>query len=316
MRGRRGRFDRTSRCLRLAFSAGIFAVFGFLVIGFAPRGKALPSYARQTGQPIAGSCHTDFAGLTPYGRLFKIGGYTAGGGPYRTTLFPGSEDSPRNSYVPPLLAKAIASSNTSDQSDRTWVPPISTMAIVGFTHTQAPLPPPTAPYNANDNVVGSPISFFYGGAITDHIGAFQQLTYNAPPPGRFGTDPFRHAHLDLGQYRYPLCKLDEPRQFCCYLRHHRKQQSHRPGPLEYHARLGLPLRRVDPGQRFRAHDDHRRRLCGACRQRRRLCVCQRPALPRGVGLSHARPPRAEFSRDRSFWRARTVRRGALLARRL
>ena len=41
------------------------------------------------------------------------------------------------------------------------------MTIVGFTNTQAPLPPPTAPYNANNNVVVSPISFFWGGAITD-----------------------------------------------------------------------------------------------------------------------------------------------------
>ena len=37
----------------------------------APPANALPSYARQTGQPC-GTCHTDFAGLTPYGRLFKI----------------------------------------------------------------------------------------------------------------------------------------------------------------------------------------------------------------------------------------------------
>lgn len=150
----------------------------------------MPSYARQTGQPC-GTCHTDFAGLTPYGRLFKIGGYTAGGGPYRTTPFPSFDEPNRNSYVPPLLAKSLASSAGPDQSDQKgWVPPISMMAIVGFTHTQAPIPPPSAPYNANDNVVVSPISFFYGGAITDHIGAFQQVTYNAPPAGGFGTDPF------------------------------------------------------------------------------------------------------------------------------
>src|ERR1700722_10741772 len=41
--------------------------------------EALPSYARQTGQPCA-TCHTAFPELTPYGRRFKIGGYTAGGG--------------------------------------------------------------------------------------------------------------------------------------------------------------------------------------------------------------------------------------------
>src|SRR5579864_2044957 len=49
---------------------------------------------------------------------------------------------------------------------------------------------PTAPYNANDNVVASPLSFFWGGAITDHLGAFAQVTYNAPGPGGFGSDPF------------------------------------------------------------------------------------------------------------------------------
>jgi len=146
--------------------AGLFSMWS------AAPAAALPSYARQTGQPC-GSCHTDFAGLTPYGRRFKIEGYTLGGGAYRTTLFPTSEDS-------------------GDNNRKDWVPPISMMAIAGFTNTQAPLPSPTAPYNANNNVVLSPVSFFWGGAITDHIGAFQQVTYNAPPPGGFGTDPFGH----------------------------------------------------------------------------------------------------------------------------
>jgi hypothetical protein len=190
MRGERDQSDHASCCLGLTAVAAVCAVVAFLLVVLAPPAQALPSYARQTGQPC-GTCHTDFAGLTPYGRLFKIGGYTAGGGPYRTTLFPGSDDSGGRSYVPPLLAKSIAASTNSDQSEqKAWVPPISMMAIVGFTNTQAPLPPPSAPYNANNNVVVSPISFFYGGAITDHIGAFQQVTYNAPPPGGFGTDPF------------------------------------------------------------------------------------------------------------------------------
>ncbi len=154
------------------FAAAAILLAGFLTIGYAPPTNALPSYARQTGQPC-GTCHTDFAGLTPYGRLFKIQGYTAGGGKYRTTLFPSSDDS-ANSQKP-------------------YVPPIAMMAITGFTNTQAPMAPPTAPYSANNNVVVSPISFFYGGAITDHIGAFAQVTYNAPPAGGFVTDPFGHT---------------------------------------------------------------------------------------------------------------------------
>ena len=83
-----------------------------------------------------------------------------------------------------------SSDNSADSKKKEWVPPIAMMAIAGFTHTQADQPPPTAPYSANDNVVVSPLSFFWGGAITDHIGAFAQVTYNAPPVGGFGTDPF------------------------------------------------------------------------------------------------------------------------------
>src|ERR1700730_11521732 len=41
--------------------------------------NALPLYARQTGQPCA-ACHTAFPELTPFGRRFKLGGYTLGGG--------------------------------------------------------------------------------------------------------------------------------------------------------------------------------------------------------------------------------------------
>jgi len=156
----------------IAAPAVIVVLAGCLSIGRAPPAQALPSFARQTGQPC-GTCHTDFAGLTPYGRRFKIGGYTYGGGQYRTALFSSSDDS-------------------ADGKEKKWVPPISMMAIVGFTNTQAPQAPPTAPNSANNNTVVSPVSFFWGGAITDHIGAFAQLTYNGPPLGGYGNDPFQH----------------------------------------------------------------------------------------------------------------------------
>ena len=115
------------------------------VIEFAVPARALPSYARQTGQPC-GTCHTDFAGLTPYGRRFKINGYTAGGGQYRTTLFPFDD---------------------SINKQRPWVPPISMMATLGFTHTATDMPPPADPFAPNNNITIPPLSFFWGGAITD-----------------------------------------------------------------------------------------------------------------------------------------------------
>ena len=40
--------------------------------------QAVPSYARQTGMPCAG-CHTTPPELTPFGRDFKINGYTLTG---------------------------------------------------------------------------------------------------------------------------------------------------------------------------------------------------------------------------------------------
>src|SRR5271169_4173854 len=110
MTGKRGRFWCALRCSGLLSKATpLVLLAGFLVVGRAPPAQALPSFARQTGQPC-GTCHTDFAGLTPFGRRFKIGGYTAGGGKYQTTLFPSPEDD-----------------NTNKKG---WVPPISMMAIV------------------------------------------------------------------------------------------------------------------------------------------------------------------------------------------
>src|SRR6516165_10962456 len=103
-----GRFILGSRYGGLLFSAISLTLIALFTVSYAPEAKALPSYARQTGQPC-GTCHTDFAGLTPYGRLFKIGGYTAGGGPYRTTLFPSSDNDGR--YIPPLLAKRLPSAD-------------------------------------------------------------------------------------------------------------------------------------------------------------------------------------------------------------
>jgi hypothetical protein len=61
------------------------------------------------------------------------------------------------------------------------------MAIVGFTHTQADQDPNGSPFKPNDNVVVAPVSVFYGGAITEHIGAFAQFTYNNATFG--GLDP-------------------------------------------------------------------------------------------------------------------------------
>jgi hypothetical protein len=192
MRGDDSQLIRSVTGARL-LAAAMFATVlgGFLTIGFAPPAQALPSFARQTGQPC-GACHTDFPALTPYGRRFKLLGYTAGGGEFRTTPFSSSTGIEARAELEKLRGYATKALPPANDGDKEYVPPISMMAILGFTHTQAPLPSPADPYNVNDNTVLSPFSAFWGGAITNDIGAFAQVTYNAVPPGGFG-DPFGHT---------------------------------------------------------------------------------------------------------------------------
>jgi hypothetical protein len=161
------------------------AIICTIDIGTTDPAVALPSFARQTGL-ACGSCHTDFPGLTPVGRQFKLGGYTMGGGKFRSTLFPSQNDSTKalGEYAKKSESGMPTKAPSSDTSQiNPYAPPISMMAIVGFTHTQAPQDPTGSPYSSNDNVVVAPVSLFYGGAITDHIGAFAQLTYNNAPFG-------------------------------------------------------------------------------------------------------------------------------------
>src|SRR6516164_10479899 len=157
MRGNCSRFPFGASKVRAA-TVGAALLASLATTGVAPPAQALPSFARQTGQPC-GTCHTDFPALTPFGRRFKLLGYTVGGGEFRTTpfpLFPAVSDSRSQADKMRSYVKATQSGENSD--DKEYVPPISMMTIVGFTHTQAPLPPPTNPFKSNDNAVISPFS--------------------------------------------------------------------------------------------------------------------------------------------------------------
>jgi hypothetical protein len=208
-------FRAAQRFLMVAGAATATAVFCAVTLGALSPAAALPSFARQTGQPC-GTCHTDFPGLTPYGRKFKLLGYTTGGGPYRTAPFrefPRFKKDPLDSYVNADDAQSNArkksdlgkeGQSTPGQSD-TWVPPISMMAIVGYTHTQAPQDATGSPYKSNGNLVVAPVSVFYGGAVTEHIGAFAQLTWNNAPFGAPDqADPYatRQVTWDNADIRY------------------------------------------------------------------------------------------------------------------
>jgi hypothetical protein len=113
--------------------------------------QALPLYARQTGQQCA-ACHNGFPELTPYGRLFKLNGYTFTGGPEKS--FP----------------EAIVN-----------VPPISMMNIPTYTHTVQGQPGGAAPGFSQNNNWAYTGSLFTGGRIFEHVGAFVQGTYDEVP---------------------------------------------------------------------------------------------------------------------------------------
>ena len=101
--------------------------------------EAFPAYARQTGQPCA-ACHTAFPELTPFGRRFKIGGYTLQGGDWQG-------------------------------------PPLSAMYMAGFTHTKSRADPPPAPgLHTNNNLVSQQVSGFVAGKLYGNLGSFIQVT--------------------------------------------------------------------------------------------------------------------------------------------
>lgn len=125
----------------LAWAVPTALLAGILAPGTA---HAIPAYATQTGQPCS-ACHVGSFGpmLTPFGRAFKIGGYTMGGGDG--------------------LASKI---------------PLSAMVLGSFTNTRTDQPGPAAThYSANNNAAIDQISVFLGGKVNDHIGGFLQTTY-------------------------------------------------------------------------------------------------------------------------------------------
>lgn len=177
---RRSETARGFGLARMTFYALMAAIVA--VATLAPqRADALPSYARQTGLGC-GTCHTEFPQLTPFGRRFKIGGYTL-----RRQEQPRLVDSP--------YTKAPAAAATPD-----FELPLSAQVISSFTHTGADQNVAgSAPYlKPNDNI--EPVqtaSLFYGGAITDHIGAYIQATYNAQAFGPPAAHLFTWDNLDV-----------------------------------------------------------------------------------------------------------------------
>jgi hypothetical protein len=140
-----------SRVCSFALVMGTFfcAAVATLVASVGPA-DALPAYARQTGEPCA-TCHTIFPELTPFGRRFKIGGYTLRNGDWKG-------------------------------------PPIAAMYMTGFTHTASSQDAPPAPgLHTNNNLVSQQVSGFIAGQLYGNVGSFVQITGD-PVGGTAGLD--------------------------------------------------------------------------------------------------------------------------------
>ena len=117
----------------------------FLLLGsmFHIASHALPAFATQTGQNCI-ACHAggQYPELTPYGRMFKLTGYTIGEKALRASIM------------------AIAGSSKMSNPD-------SVNAAVGLN----------TPYK-NGSLQFETASLFLAGKVADNIGVFSQLTYD------------------------------------------------------------------------------------------------------------------------------------------
>jgi len=136
--------------------------------------NAIPLFNRQTGQNCV-ACHAggQFPELTPYGRLFKLTGYTIG---QRTV---------------PVSVMALGSyskvANTSKSDD------------------------PNGDFAKNGKSIFATASLFLAGKITDNIGAFVQVTYD--PYATQDADGAFHGHsnADNIDLRYAERFIDDKR---------------------------------------------------------------------------------------------------------
>jgi len=152
---RRSLFYAASRQRGLWYS--LVALCGLVL---ASPAQAVPSFARQTGMPCA-SCHTVFPELTPFGRSFKLHGYTLTG-------------------INQITAE---SSRAASALQLNSIPPLSAMLQVSYTNVKK------SPSDTQNSDVQFPqeFSLFYAGAISDHAGSFAQITYEQAS-GNFGWD--------------------------------------------------------------------------------------------------------------------------------
>ena len=120
----------------------------------------VPSFARQTGLACS-ACHYQFLTLTPFGRKFKLNGYTL-------------------TNLATLVEKDSTNGGRLDLSPLSL---LSAMVTASLTHTNDDVP------DTQNDAAALPqeLSGFLAGRVSSNIGLFSQFTY-AGADGAFGID--------------------------------------------------------------------------------------------------------------------------------
>ncbi|MGB8278994.1 MAG: hypothetical protein WCF20_13835 [Methylovirgula sp.] len=161
------------RFLRLGVLAAT-ALGGAAALVASTPAEAVPSFARQTGMACE-ACHTVFPELTPFGRRFKLNGYTL------TTTPDGVSDI--NQAKERVLALAP-------------FPPLSFLFQASYDRwARAPIDANGLPGQTDTAQFPDAMTIMYGGRVTDHIGAWIQLTYTQNS-GTIGIDTTEVRYSD------------------------------------------------------------------------------------------------------------------------
>lgn len=162
------------------------AARGRLVDAHAIHREVIPSFTRQTGL-ACNVCHTTFPQLTPFGRRFKLNGYTLTG------------------------LQVVEAGDTAKRSLKIdLIPPVSAMVMTSLTRIKT-----AQPGTQNGNVeLPDQLSLFLGEEITPRLGTFLQFTYSAPDAS-FGIDNFdvryaNHGKLAAKELLYGLSLNNNP----------------------------------------------------------------------------------------------------------
>jgi hypothetical protein len=166
-------------------AAGAIALASLLVT-VSGSASAVPSFARQTGQECP-ACHVSWPELTPYGRYFKLTGYTIG----KTAI-----TSEGLQYLP--MAVMAQASVTNTRNNKTTDPDTGDTTTI----TQR-----------NNSPVFSGGSLFLAGKVNDYFGGFAQWTYDNLATVTNGTLG-GHSNIDnvdlRGAYKYSAAGAGEP----------------------------------------------------------------------------------------------------------